>query len=272
MEMPKYLFSKKFLTLSVLTIFLFSIPFILIYRPFSPTIWISFRPARQLLFTILFYMIVIVLMALSKMGLYFFQSRHILTRSRFVIWILSEFVVLALVYILLTPYATGKVMPIDLPIVLKTALCVALILAIPYSFLSLYAAYRALKEDYEALKASLSSEKSEQILELFDYKGNPAISLDVDSIRYMEAQDNYVLIYYILDGELQKYMLRCPTQKLESMIEGTSLMRCHRSYIVNLDHVAKVEKGNHRAIIRLDDPQKEISVSKSYYEDFIKRT
>lgn len=125
----------------------------------------------------------------------------------------------------------------------------------------------ACKAGYEAFKNGYSPKLSSGRLSLTDYKGNPAIELDEDSIYYMEAQDNYVRICYLSDGELQKFMLRCPTQKLESMLDGTSLIRCHRSFIVNLDHVHEIVRGHKCATLVLDDAEgKEIAVSKSYYK------
>ncbi|MCQ2144385.1 MAG: LytTR family transcriptional regulator [Bacteroidales bacterium] len=272
MEMPKYLFSKGFLTVSVLVIFLFSIPFLLIYRPFSATIWIGFQPARHFAFTIVFYLIAIILMGLSKMAMYYFQSRRVLTAGKFILWALSEYLVIALVYLALTPAATGNTLHADLPLIFKAALCVGLILAIPYGYMSLIAANRALREEYEALRAGIGSEDQSGKLLLHDYKGDPAIALDADSIFYMEAQDNYVQIYYESEGKQHKYMLRCPTQKLESAIAGTTLVRCHRSYIVNLGHLEQFMRGHNCATIVLDNPdRKEVSVSKSYYKQTLAR-
>lgn len=267
MEMPKYLFSRKYLTLSILAVFLFSIPFLLIYKPFSATIWLGFRPAGHLLYTVIFYALCIILLALSKIGMYRWQSKHVLTTSRFILWAFAEFVAIAIVYLLITPAATGNTLEVGLPLILKASLCVGLIIAIPYGYLSLIAAYSALKEEYDALKASRLAEQNNGKIMLFDYKGEPAITLNSDSIYYMEAQDNYVQVHYESEGVHHKYMLRCPTQKLETMVEGSTLIRCHRSFIVNLKHMAEFNRGHNRATIVLDNPErKEISVSKSYYK------
>lgn len=275
MEMPKYLFSKRFLTMSVVIIFLFSIPFLLIYKPFSATIWIGIKPLNNLLFTIIFYVIVIALMALSKIAMYHFQSMsHALTPGRFAAWIMAEFLMIALVYLALTPVVTGDTMQIHFPVVLKASLCVGLILAIPYGYMSILAANRALREEYEALKASVSSVSPEvqSHVMFYDYKGNPSISLDVDAIQYIEAQDNYVQIYYQSEGRQHRYMLRCPTQKIETLIEDTTLVRCHRSYIVNLCHLEQFVRDKKAAYIILKGlDKKEISVSKSYYKNTLER-
>lgn len=268
--MPKFLLSKKYLSESVAIILGFSIPFLLIYRPFSATIWFAITPLRNFAFTILFYAIGLAILITSKMAMYRYQAHHTLTVTRFVLWIFSEYICLALVYMLLTPHVTPDVTEVTVSVVLKIALCVGLILIIPYSFMSLYAAYKTKKEELEMLKLSYRSEaagQTEKIIRLYDYKGDLAISIPETSIFYMEAQDNYVQVIYDDGGNTQKYLLRCPTQKLETMIEGTALVRCHRSFIVNLRHLACFKRGHNRATIELDSPgAKEIPVSKSYYK------
>ena len=87
MEMHKYLFSKRFLTLSVLTIFLFSIPLLLIYGYYSDTIWLGFNFWRNFGFTLVFYAIAISIMTLSKVLIYKYQSLHRLTLVKFILWV-----------------------------------------------------------------------------------------------------------------------------------------------------------------------------------------
>ena len=272
MEMHKYLFSKRFLTLSVLTIFLFSIPLLLIYGYYSDTIWLGFKSWRNFGFTLVFYAIAISIMTLSKVVIYKYQSSHRLTLVKFILWVAVEYMALALDYLLLTPAATDYEVPVSLSLFLKASLCVTLIIALPYAFLCLGASYMALKEEFDAFKAGIAANENKDRVTLYDYKGEPALTLRSDAILYMESQDNYVMIHYLSEGIEHKYMLRCPTQKLDAMLEGTSLMRCHRSYIVNLNHIYEFVRGHKRADIVIDNKdKKEISVSKSYYKAFITR-
>ena len=94
MEMHKYLFSKRFLTLSVLTIFLFSIPLLLIYGYYSDTFWLGFKSWRNFGFTLVFYAIAISIMTLSKVAIYKYQSLHRLTLVKFILWVAVEYMAL----------------------------------------------------------------------------------------------------------------------------------------------------------------------------------
>lgn len=94
MEMHKYLFSKRFLTLSVLTIYLFSIPLLLIYGYYSDSIWLGFKSWRNFGFTLIFYAIAISIMTLSKVAIYKYQSLHRLTLVKFILWVAVEYMAL----------------------------------------------------------------------------------------------------------------------------------------------------------------------------------
>lgn len=272
MEMPKFLLSKKFLIESVAFIFLFSVIFMTVYKPFSDTVWLGFD---NLGFTIVFYLLAICLVSLSKWLIYHFQLKNSLTVFRFVLWIIAEYVIVAILYILCTKGQAIDAPEVNVTLVLKTSLCVGLILIVPYIFMTLYAAYRVQKEELEMLKLSYNAMLSEDrpsLLRFYDYKGELKFSVPPAYIYFMEAQDNYVNIHYDTDGHVSSYMLRCPTSKVESMIDGTSLVRCHRSYIVNLTHVRIFLRGHNSATLLLEPPvSKEISVSKSYYRKTLEK-
>ena len=105
-----------------------------------------------------------------------------------------------------------------------------------------------------------------ELLHLYDNNGILRMSIDNDTLYYVESQDNYVRIYYELEGRLVSYMLRCKTQRLEEMLAGTSMVRCHRSHLVNLQKIKLYTKEHDHATILLTHPSaKPIPVSKSYF-------
>ena len=70
--------------------------------------------------------------------------------------------------------------------------------------------------------------------------------------------------------------MRCRTTRLEKQLEGTSFIRCHRSYIVNVDNVGQLKREGSRVFLVMNHPDaKKIPVSKSYYKtisDHLDRT
>jgi len=272
--LPKYLLQKKFMMESVIFIFAFSVVYMFLYKPFSATVWFGFATWRQALLTILFYIVAITIMVVSKFVLVVIQKRVDITAPTYIGLVLVEFVLVSLLYILITSAFTFTDVKLTAGLVLKTMSCVALILAIPYSFFVLYTAYRSAKDENRMLRTLLETSSSTgrqgKILDLHDTFGNKKITIPEDSIYYIESQDNYVKIYYELEGKLVSYMLRLRTQQMEEALQGTNIHRCHRSYFVNFSKVSGLNHNSRSTSLSLSHPDlKQIPVSKTYYRTVI---
>ena len=164
-----------------------------------------------------------------------------------------------------------------LAILYKALGCIMLIVAIPYSIITLYAAYRDKTEELEMLQyeLSLAGEPSvayPSLVNLYDYNGTLKLTINSDSLYYMESQDNYVKIYYENQGKLLSYMLRCRTKAIEENLAETSMVRCHRSYMVNVMKINHIKKGGKaRYIVLTNEDIKPIPVSKSYFKNLIEK-
>lgn len=72
---------------------------------------------------------------------------------------------------------------------------------------------------------------------------NEKIECDADDFLYAESRDNYAYICYLENGERKGTMLRSTLKRLEEQVSPFWILRCHRSYIVNLQKVTSIE-GN----------------------------
>ncbi|MCO5267112.1 MAG: LytTR family transcriptional regulator [Lentimicrobium sp.] len=82
---------------------------------------------------------------------------------------------------------------------------------------------------------------------------------------YLEAADNYVYIHYLDGNKPVRQLLRNNLKKLEEELVKTSLVRCHRSYMVNSNRVMLIRREKEGLTLELDLPEKQnIHVSKSY--------
>lgn len=93
-------------------------------------------------------------------------------------------------------------------------------------------------------------------------KGNAINLIPVDQVKYIEAQDDYVMIYHT-EGKAMKQetMKYC-----EDNLPQKEFVRIHRSYIVNVSQIKKIEpygKDTHLAILNSGD---KIPVSRSGYQ------
>ena len=276
MNAPKYLLQKSFLLGSITFLVVFSLIFLLLYHPFSDTVWLGLDPGRTLVPTLLFYLSSIFIQLLSKALMLLYQIRHTITVTRYILWLFGEFVLIAVAYLLFTGLFIQPDIPISPKILLRTSVCVGLILAIPYAIFSLIAANKAKSEELNILKLNQAAVQPESekapVIDFYDYSGALKISVQAKSIFFIASQDNYVEIHYELGGKLLNYLMRCRTARLEKQLEGTSLIRCHRSYIVNVDNISQFKRENSRAFLLLSHPEaKKIPVSRSYYKTIAER-
>ncbi|RNC83288.1 MAG: tetratricopeptide repeat protein [Balneola sp.] len=92
---------------------------------------------------------------------------------------------------------------------------------------------------------------------------NESLKLKKGSIIYIEAEGNYSKIVWEENGKARSKLLRIVIKKLESQLINPFLIRCHRSFIVNLNKDFEV-LGNARGY-RLKHKllEKEIPISRS---------
>lgn len=274
-EIPKFLLDKRYLLGSVLFVFTFSILFMAVYSPFSMTAWFSLEDTEHLRMTTAFYVVALAIMFISKMLMYQVQSKINFTLYKYIAWVTAEIIIISLFYIQFT-YAFIPSVEESLGYLLSRAFsCILLIIAIPYTILTLYAAYKSKTEELEMLQyeLSLTSEPSvmyPSLVNLYDYNGTLKLTINSESLYYMESQDNYVKIYYENHGKLLSYMLRSRTKTIEENLADTSMVRCHRSYMVNVMKINHIKKGGKaRYIVLSNNEIKPIPVSKSYFKNLV---
>ena len=79
---------------------------------------------------------------------------------------------------------------------------------------------------------------------VFDNKGTMSLSVSLSNLYFIESDDNYIKVWYTDSSSmLRSYFLRCRMKTVEESFKGSSLMRCHRKYIVNIDKVRALSRG-----------------------------
>ena len=274
MDVPKHYLSRGFLYRTVLYDVLFSIGFLVLYKPFSSTFWLSASSLRLAVLSLAFYLACIVFLLASREMFFRYQKRKDAKIRHLAIWTAAELLGLAAIYLAFTfllGYSTHS-SPGEL--LLRTAFCVALILVFPFLIAFMYATIQDKKEEIRLLQLNLAEadvRPDVPMVNLYDHNGTLKISAAQDDIFYIMSQDNYVSIHYLTGDTMNSYLLRCSTIQVEEALKGTSIIRCHRSYLANLNHVKMLKHSSGKAVIVLsDNTGTEIPVSRHYYKELRK--
>lgn len=85
---------------------------------------------------------------------------------------------------------------------------------------------------------------AQQLLLFVADGGYDQLEIPVPNLLFVESADNYVKITYTQQNKVTTTMLRQTMKKVAMQCSGyKNLLRCHRSYMVNIDNVREVE-GN----------------------------
>jgi two-component system LytT family response regulator len=93
-------------------------------------------------------------------------------------------------------------------------------------------------------------------------KANSINIIPVDQVRYVEAQDDYVMIYHSAGKALKQQTMKF----YEDNLPKESFLRIHRSYIVKVEEINRIEpytKDNHVAVLHSGD---KLPVSRAGYK------
>jgi two-component system, LytTR family, response regulator len=109
-----------------------------------------------------------------------------------------------------------------------------------------------------AIKPELSSPVNRIVVR----KGNAINLIPVEQIRYVEAEDDYVMIHHSRGKALKQQTMKF----YEDNLPKNSFVRIHRSYIVKIEEINRIEpytKDNYVAILHSGD---KLPVSRAGYK------
>lgn len=263
------------LTFSVL----YALVFLVIYAPYSKTSWFGVAKSESFLLTTTFVVVSVLFLIVSRTTMLFASKKHIrMTYAKYSLWLFAEIIligvfhsVLSMVYIKIDDYS-------DSFIVTKSILITLLALGVPYVVSAMWLTIKDMRNtllvtdtkniatDGEAIAQNID------IINISDNKGVLKLSVKLDNLYFIKAEDNYTIVYYSKNGLLNRYMIRCKIQTIEDTFRDTPLMRCHRTYIVNTKKIKVLRHESDGFYIDFDfDGIDPIPVSKTYSASVVKR-
>ncbi|MBR5934813.1 MAG: LytTR family transcriptional regulator [Bacteroidaceae bacterium] len=259
-KIPDYMFTRKFLFLTVLFIVAFSILFLQLYSPFSSTYWFTLRDNYMLLGTATMYAFSVLFLLSSKVLLIELNRKYGIGIWGLILFSIAEVLIVSIIYISITMLVKqngatlGELVP-------RAIFCIFLILVIPYIIAYLFGYAHGLK-----MQSGKTEPKHDGTLmvSIHDNNGKIKLSLRIMDILYAVSEDNYVKIFYEQDGTVRNSMIRTTAKNIEDDLEG-HITRCHRSYLINIAKVKFYNNDRDNLYVILDqDGVNPIPVSRSY--------
>ncbi|MDR1112560.1 MAG: LytTR family transcriptional regulator DNA-binding domain-containing protein [Bacteroidales bacterium] len=275
-NIPRYITDKRKLPLLLTFMFVFSVLFLLIYTPFDGTTWYKKAPKGSLRY--FFYILLpivcgIVVLAVSRYVMFWYNTKKRINYWRFGVWVAIEIIVMALVYSGINKWFLYDTRPF-LELMKRASIYIGLILLIPYSLAILYMALEEKNGIIRNLKArhirKNRAHADHNLIHFNDNKGVRRLSVRLENLIYLEGADNYINVYYLNKGKVVKFMYRNSLKNVEDTFKKSMLIRCHRSYIVNVDKVAVLRREKEGLFVEIDLPDvPNIPVSQTYSENIL---
>lgn len=271
MNIPEYINHKKNIVRQVVFTASFALVFINIYKPFSSSSWYNVSEFMFFVYSSLIILTGVMVVVISRVIMYLYSRQHSISYYKYGLWVFLEILFMSLFY---TIYTISVNRERDTMEVFESSIInTTLVLLLPYASFWLYLGWR---ESTEKLKMFQSSDKenNEKVgnISFKDERGVLRFSVAKDDVIYIESSDNYVTIHYSNKGKVKNYLLRNRLKNLEKELLDYNIIRCHRTYLVNLDRVKVLRKEREGIIAEFELPDaRDISVSKSYQKNISER-
>lgn len=182
----------------------------------------------------------------------------------YILWILIELSLISLVYIFLYGNPVGNFLN-DFTFSIKYTF---LGILIPYVFSLLYIYYQKQKSEIKTLNTKIKFPDKTKLTTFKDENENVKFSVVNSDLLFLESTDNYVTVYYLNNGKVHRNLIRNTLKRLEDNNLPKNLIRCHRSYIVNIQNIEFVRKARKNLQIKLKNYNTLLSVSQKYKPAF----
>ena len=248
-------FVPQLLHVIVLPVFFFV--FMLIYRPLE--VWDFFGGEWFGVHITIVSCIILLCIGVSRMLYYFLPLS--LNYTLYIFWCLAEVVFASFFSALYIYLVLHRPMPY-FDVLFHLFQLIFLSLVFPYTILAL-----SLRISEYSRKVLEADNSDSQRMRFYDEKHNLKIVLAAQSVLYIEADTNYVNIYYTENGKTRSYILRNSMKAIDELCQDHGLLRCQRSFYVNPKHIKVLRKEREGVIFaELDADTRHIPVTKRYYD------
>lgn len=280
-KVPSYMLEKRNQIIMVLFVSIFAIVFINVYKPFGSDKWVGMNGITDSLYlswSTLLVMTGMAVIAMSRVLMYRISRRpdHNITYLKYVLWVFVELIMLSgvftLIALIIEDNLNFQTSTDPLRTFFNAMQNTAFIIGIPYFICILCFSYIERSAKLKALMNENIGFKSNALISIKDSRGVLQLSVAKENLLYIESADNYICIWYQKNETLKKQLIRITMKDISEQLAETNIVRCHRSYMVNLDLVKVMRREKENLFLELGVlGVKEIPISKTYGENVLRR-
>ena len=247
-KIPDSYFKSGILACYILLIPMYAFFFLIGAKPFHIDTFMDVTQGQLAFRAAIMVSIEVVAVLISRLIMLLVRSKHEITYTSFVIWELMEGVAITM-FCALFVWLMDKRSMTYVDLLPKMFLITCSILIFPYVITSLVSELK--ERDNRILKDTVKLEKyatgqigrEDSTLPFLDDKKALKLAVTANAILYIEAADNYVNIHYLNNDKLVRFPLRNSMRAIEQTCQSNNIVRCHRSYYVNLRKIRAIQKG-----------------------------
>lgn len=279
-KVPSYMLEKKNQIIMVLFVSIFAVIFINIYKPFGSDKWIGvgdITDTMYLVWSTVLVTIGMLVVAVSRVVMYRASRRpdHNISYLKYIVWVFFELLLLSGAFTLIA-LIVGQNINLEaydpLEVFFNAMQNTVFIIGIPYFLCIFYFSYSERSAKLKALMNENIGFKSSNLISIRDSRGVLQLSVAKENLLYIESADNYICIWYLKNEQLKKQLMRITMKDISEQLADTNVVRCHRSYMVNLDLVKVIRREKENLFLELGVPNvREIPISKTYGEQVLRR-
>ena len=271
-KIPDSYFKGNILACYILLIPMYAFFFLIGVKPFHLDDFIQVTQDQLSFRAAIMASIEIVVVLISRLSMLLVRSKHQINYTGFVIWELMEGLSITMFCTLFVWLMDKRVMPYT-ELLPKMFVITFTILLFPYFIVALFSELKDRDNSIARNKIIIERYATGQIgredstLPFLDDKKALKLAVTANAILYVEAADNYVNIFYLNNDKLVRFPLRNSMRGIEQICESNNIVRCHRSYYVNLRKVRAIQKDKEGLFAELTYPAApHIPVSSTFSE------
>ncbi len=274
MKIPEQLYNVKPNFVFCLFAPVFALLFVVIYTPtfgLNPEFYVLVDSNKGFCIPILCSIELGVLLA-SRAILCYAIVRHRLSEMEFLLWQAIEYVVACLFFdLFLSLYLHLGYFDL-LPIILLVSLGINIF---PYAFYWVFMERvdrdQRIAEAYKLMNnLRRPADGAEGMVRFADDKGNVRLVVGADKVISVQSAGNYLTITYDDGGKPMRYSLRNTMKGIEKLCTANGMVRCHRSFFVNINMVKVIRRTPEGMVAEIDHQGvSNVPVSRTYASDLI---